>query len=73
VLLLHRSLPVDALLAGIGRTVDAGSVDAAVVAVEARRASERAVAPVIPIAEGLHRFDRPPPSIAGYDDVLEAQ
>jgi transposase len=73
VLLLHRSLPADALVAGIERALAAGSVDAAVVAIEARRASQRAVAPVIPIGEGLHRFDRPPPSIAGYDDLLEAQ
>jgi transposase len=73
VLLLHRSLPVDALLAGIERALDAGSVDAAVVAIEARRATERPVAPVIAIGEGLHRFDRPPPSIAGYDNLLEVQ
>jgi hypothetical protein len=73
VLLLHRSLPAEALVVGIGRALAAGSVDAAVVAIEARLASERAVAAVIPIGEGLHRFDRPPPSIAGYDDLLEAQ
>jgi transposase len=73
VLLLHRSLPVDALTAGIERALHAGSVDAAVVAIEARRAAERVIAPVIPIGEGLHRFDRPPPSTAGYDDLLEAQ
>jgi transposase len=73
VLLLHRSLPAEALVAGIGRALAAGSVEAAVVAIEARRASERAGAAVIPIGEGLHRFDRPPPSIAGYDDLLEAQ
>ena len=71
--MLHRSLPADALLAGIQRAIAAGSVDAAVVAIEARRASERAVAAVIAIGEGLHRFDRPPPSISGYDDLLEAQ
>jgi transposase len=73
VLLLHRSLPVDALVAGIQRALAAGSVDAAVVAIETRRASERAVAAVIPIGEGFHRFDRPPPSTAHYDDLLEAQ
>ena len=58
---------------GIDRALDAGSVDAAVVAIEARRAAERVIAPVIPIGEGLHRFDRPPPSTAGYDALLEAQ
>jgi hypothetical protein len=44
-----------------------------VVAIEARRASEAAVASVIPIGEGLSRFDRPPPTTAHYDDLLEAQ
>jgi hypothetical protein len=72
VLLLHRSLPADALVAGIERALDAGSIDAAVVAIEARRAAEPTIAPVIPIGEGLSRFDRPPPSTARYDDLLEA-
>jgi transposase len=73
VLLLHRSLPVDALVAGIEHALDAGSVDPAVVAIEARRTRESHVASIIPIGEGLHRFDRPPPSTARYDDLLEVQ
>ncbi len=73
VLLLHRSIPTDALLAGIGRALTAGSLDAAVIAIEARRAGEPVVATVVPIGEGLSRFDRPAPSIAGYDQLLEAQ
>jgi hypothetical protein len=44
-----------------------------VIAIEARRVGEPAVATVVPIGEGLARFDRPVPSIAGYDDLLEAQ
>jgi hypothetical protein len=73
VLLLHRSLPSDALIAGIDAALAVGSVDAEVVAVEARRRGERTGgALVIPIGEGLSRFDRPPPSIARYDDLLEA-
>ena len=73
VLLLHRSISADALVAGMQRALTAGSVDAAVVAIEARRAVESAGAVVVPIGEGLSRFDRPPPSIADYDALLEAQ
>jgi transposase len=72
VLLLHRSVAADAVITGICRALAAGHVDAAVVAIEARRAAEPTAAPVIPIGEGLSRFDRPPPTIAAYDDLLEA-
>ena len=73
VLLLHRAIPTDAVLAGITRALSAGSLDAAVIAIEARRAIEGAAATVVPIGEGLSRFDRPAPSITDYDDLLEAQ
>lgn len=73
VLLLHRSIGADALTAGMHRALAAGSIEAAVVAIEARRAAEPTVAAVVPIGEGLSRFDRPAPSIANYDDLLEAQ
>ncbi len=72
-LLLHRSITAGALVAGMQRALTAGSVDAAVVAIEARRTVEGASATVVPIGEGLSRFDRPPPSIANYDDLLEAK
>ena len=73
VLLLHRTLSAAAVCAGMERALHAGSVDPEVVAIEARRAAEAVVAPVIPIGAGLSRFDRPAPSTAGYDDLLEAQ
>ena len=73
VLLLHRTIPADALVTGIQRALTAGSLDAAVIAIEARRATEPLVAVVVPIGEGLSRFDRPTPSIADYDQLLEAQ
>lgn len=73
VLLLHRSLPGDAVVAGMGRALAAGSLGPAVIAIEARRAIEGAAATVVPIGEGLSRFNRPAPSIANYDDLLEAQ
>jgi len=73
VLLLHRTIPADALIAGIQRALSAGSIDPAVIAIEARRAGEAPVATVVPIGDGLSRFDRPTPSIADYDQLLEAQ
>lgn len=73
VLLLHRAIPADGVTTGIEGALSASSVDPAVVAIEARRAAEGGAAVVVPIGEGLSRFDRPPPCIAGYDDLLEAQ
>ena len=72
VLLLQRSIPIEALIAGIDAALAVGSLDAEVVAVEARRCAERTIAAVIPIGEGLSRFDRPAPSTSRYDDLLEA-
>jgi len=73
VLLAHRALPADAVIAGMAGALKVGSVDPAVVVVEARKAAEKNIAPVIPIGEGLSRFDRPKPTLAGYDDLLEVQ
>jgi hypothetical protein len=71
VLLAHRTMPADAVVAGMTRALLAGSVDPQVVLIEARRAADHdAVAPVIPI--GTHTgFDRPKPSLDGYDQLLE--
>ncbi len=71
VLLLHRSVPRDSLLAGIRAALAVGSVDAEVVAIEARKIAERAAAPVVPIG-ALSRYDRPKPILNGYDTLLEA-
>jgi len=73
VFLAHRALPADAVIAGMAGALKVGSVDPAVVVVEARKAAEKNIAPVIPIGEGLSRFDRPKPTLAGYDDLLEVQ
>lgn len=73
VLLLHRSIGADALAAGIDRALTAGVVDAAVVAIEARRVHEPNAPTVVAIADGLSRFDRPPPTTTHYDELLEAQ
>jgi transposase len=71
VLLAHRSLPTDAVVAGMQRALAVGSIDPAVVAIEARKAAQSSVAPVIPIGVALARFDRPPPSLENYDVLLE--
>jgi transposase len=70
VLLLHRVLPAGAVIAGMTGALAAGSVDPAVVAIEARRATEPS-ASAVPIGEGFSRFDRPPPTISHYDQLLE--
>ena len=70
VLLGHRTIGADAVVAGLAAALAAGVTDAEVVLIEARRSAENTVAPVIPI--GTHRsFDRPEPTIDRYDDLLE--
>ena len=74
VLLLHRTLPTEAVLAGIDAAVAAGRCDPDLVAVEARRHLDSgrpaAVVPDVPAAAGVD--DRPVPTLDGYDDLLEA-
>jgi hypothetical protein len=63
-------LPFEAVLAGLEGALGVGSVDPAVVVVEARRATERRSA--IPTAlPNLARFDRPAPVLDGYDKLLK--
>lgn len=74
VLLLHRKMPAGQVTAGIEGALAAGSVDSAVVAIEARKNTEAAEPQnVVPIGEGLNRFDRPAPTIDAYDSLLEAR
>jgi hypothetical protein len=73
VLLLHRSLPAEAVVAGIEAALGVGSVDAAVVAVEARRHLGELVDPVVAIEGALKAYDRPAPSLKGYDQLLETR
>jgi hypothetical protein len=70
VLLLHRTMARAAVISGMARAIDVGSVDPEVVAVEARRSLGRALpAPVL--GESLAAFDRPAPSLSAYDALLE--
>jgi len=71
VLLLHRTLPAAAVTAGIAAALKVGSVDPDVVAVEARRSLEPAgPAPAVVVPIGARLAHRPPPSLAGYDQLL---
>jgi hypothetical protein len=72
ILLAHRTLPAPALITAMSRAVDAGTLDPQAVIIEARRAAEGRLAPVIPIG-ALARYDRPAPTLAGYDDLLTGQ
>ena len=71
VLLAHRTIPRDALIAGLRAALDIGSIDPEVVVIEARKVSERTVVPIVPIG-ALSRYDRPKPTLDGYDILLEA-
>jgi transposase len=72
VLLAHRLLSSDALIAGMRAALNLDVVDPAVVLIEARKHAHDTAAPVVPIGS-LARFDRPPPTLTNYDDLLEAQ
>lgn len=69
VLLAHRTLPASALVAAMDAAARSGALDPQVVIIEARRAATARVAPVVPIG-ALSRYDRPAPTLAGYDDLL---
>jgi hypothetical protein len=72
VLLAHRLLPADAVIAGMRGALGLGCVDPAVVLIEARKRAHGWVTPLLPIGS-LARFDRPPPTLTDYDHLLEAQ
>lgn len=71
VLLAHRHIDHDVLITGMERALRAGSVDPAVVLVEARRSAEDQPAAPVPIGS-LRVFDRPMPLLSPYDGLLEA-
>jgi hypothetical protein len=72
VLLLHRRLPAAAMIEAMNATLAVGSVDADLVAIEARRvAAHRPAAPVVAIGTGA-RDVRPVPCLDSYDQLLAA-
>lgn len=72
ILLAHRSLPAEAVIAGMNGALAVGSIDPAVAIVEARRSLGQTVDGLVPIEKALLAFDRPAPSLSQYDDLLEA-
>lgn len=68
-LLAHGTLPTHALTAAMDRAVETNMLNPEVVIIDARRAGQQHVAAVVPIGE-LNRYDRPTPSLQGYDDLL---
>jgi transposase len=75
VLLLHRTLPAEAVGAGMHAALTAGSLHADLVAVHARSAAARAGDPPPPVAVPATAAagaaaHRPAPSLAGYDQLL---
>ncbi len=73
VLLLHRRMPAEAVVAGIEKALGVGSTDPALVAIESRAGIDAPLAEVIPIDAGLAGYDRPAPGLGGYDDLLQAE
>ena len=71
VLLLHRCLPAEAVVAGMAAALRIASVDPEVVAVEARRSLVPAAAPAVVVPIGARLAPRPAPSLDGYDELLE--
>lgn len=71
VLLLHRNLSSVVLHAALDAVDRTGSLDPALVAIEARRIADRR-GPTGTVIEraALRRFDRPAPALAGYDALL---
>lgn len=68
VLLAHRSMAPGALITAMDRAVASGCLDPEAVIIDARRE----LSPLAPVAAigALARYDRPAPSLTGYDDLL---
>jgi transposase len=70
VLLLQRRMAAGDVTAGIEAALTVGATDPALVAIEARRHADAGLAAVVKIDDRLARYDRPTPSLAGYDRLL---
>jgi hypothetical protein len=69
VLLLERTMKPSAVDEGMARCLRVGTLDPALVAIEARRSLEEAR--VVPESDpALAHYDRPAPSVAHYDELL---
>jgi transposase len=72
ILLAHRVLPGDAIRTALAGCTRIGVVDPDVVIVEARRVSADHTSVIVPIGDGLARYNRPLPTIGHYDQLLKA-
>ena len=72
VLLLHRHLPAASVHAALDAVERLGAADPALVAIEARRIADGRRETAVVERPALRRFDRPAPSLAGYDALLAA-
>jgi len=71
VLLLHRTLPFVAVHAALDAVDAMGSIDAGLVAIEARRiAAGRGPTGAAVERQAVRRFDRPAPGLTDYDALL---
>jgi len=70
VLLLHRTLPADTVIAGMTAAARLDSCDPDLVAVEARRASHPRPSPALTTPTTADEATRPAPSLACYDQLL---
>jgi transposase len=68
ILLAHRKMPAAALITAMDRAVASGCLDPETVIIDARRHTSARV-PAVAI-DGLARYDRPPPLLTDYDDLL---
>lgn len=69
VLLLHRTLKAESVLAGMTSALNLCTVSPEMVTLEARRHAGEHLAPVIPIGD-LARYERPEPDLRRYDGLL---
>jgi hypothetical protein len=70
VLLLQRTMAAADVAAGIDAAMKVDATDPALVAIEARRHADAALAPLVTIEDRLARYDRPAPTLAAYDRLL---
>ena len=70
VLLAHRTLPSAALTEAIDAAVIAGILAPEAVIIDARARATTAATPPVHVGDALARYDRPAPSLTGYDDLL---
>ena len=68
ILLAHRTMAAAALITAMNRAVASGCLDPETVLIDARRDTNQIVA--VAAIGALARYDRPPPSLTDYDDLL---